>query len=102
MSETNYNDLVKKVAQLARIDISESEVPEFAKNFQKILSYIDRLSTVNVEGVEPMSHVHGSVNVLREDKAQESLSVESLKAIAPATSGRFIKVPLIIDQNTEH
>lgn len=98
----DYKGLVKKVALLARIEISDAEVPEFARNFENILSYIDRLSNVDVAGVEPMSHVHGSTNVFREDVPEQSLSVETLKSIAPSTSGRFIKVPLIIDQNTEH
>lgn len=98
----DYKELVKKVASLARIDIKEGEVPEFAKNLENILSYIDRLSEVDVTGVEPMSHVHGATNVFREDTLEPSLSVETLKSIAPSTSGRFIKVPLIIDQNTEH
>ena len=87
-----------KVAKLASLEVSDAEADAVTEKLNAILGYINRLQAVNVEGVEPMSHVHGSTNVFREDKLLPSLPVKELLAIAPASSGRFIKVPIVIEE----
>ena len=90
-------DEVKKLAQLARLEISDQQVLKVAPKLSSILDYINQLKEVNVEGIEPMSHVHGVSNVMRPDENKESLAIEELKQIAPEMNGRFIKVPLVVE-----
>ena len=91
-------DEALKVAKLACLTVSNEEADRATEKLNSILGYVGRLDEVNVEGVEPMSHVHGSTNVFREDVVTPSLPVKELLAITPASSGRFIKVPIVIDE----
>ncbi len=87
-----------KVAKLANLRVTDQEADQVTEKLNSILGYVGRLDAVNVEGVEPMSHVHGSTNVFRKDIIEPSLPVQDLLAITPASSGRFIKVPIVIDE----
>lgn len=90
-------DEVKKLAQLAKLEISNQEITKVSSKLSSILEYINQLKEVDVSGIEPMSHVHGITNVMRQDEAKDSLDVEELKKIAPEMNGRFIKVPLVVE-----
>lgn len=90
-------DEVKKLAQLARLEISDQGVAKVASKLSSILDYINQLKEVDVSGIEPMSHVHGVTNVMRADENKDSLSIEDLKKMAPEMNGRFIKVPLVVE-----
>ena len=90
-------DDVKKLAQLARLEISGQATTKVASKLSSILEYINQLKEVDVSGIEPMSHVHGVTNVMRVDETKESLSIEELKQMAPEMNGRFIKVPLVVE-----
>ena len=89
---------VRKLAHLARLEINEAEVAATAEKLGSILSYVKQLDSVNVDGIEPMAHVHGVTNVFRDDKALPSMDVETALQNAPDKSGRFIRVPIIIEQ----
>lgn len=101
MAETKKlsRDEALKVAKLACLSVTTEEADKVTEKLNAILGYVDRLQSVNVEGVEPMSHVHGSFNVFREDALHPSLPVKDLLNITPASSGRYIKVPIVIDEN---
>jgi len=67
---TLTRDDVLKLAQLARIDLSEDEVAEFAGKFSEILAYVEKLHAAQVNGLEPTSQVTGLTNVMRDDEIQ--------------------------------
>lgn len=71
------------------------------ENLNSILGYVQRLETVDVKEVAPMSHVHGSTNVFRADEVTAPMPVEEALQNAPDSLGRFIRVPIIIGQPTE-
>lgn len=58
---------VKKTARLARLELSEEEISKITPEFQKIISFIDQMSELDVDGVEPMARPYDSQNVVRED-----------------------------------
>lgn len=93
-------DDVSKLAHLARLHLDPSEVSAVAEKLGSILTYVKKLDAVNVDGVEAMSHVHGVENVFRQDVAEPSMSIEDALLNAPGKSGRFIKVPIIIEQES--
>jgi len=95
-------ELLLKIAKLAHISVPESETTEFMNNLSSIFGYMEKLESVNVANVEPMSHVLGATNVLRADEVTPSLPVEEALQNAPDSSGRFIRVPIIIDSGVEH
>ena len=92
-------DEVKKIARLAYLNVEDSEVKKLASQLNAIFGYIQKLEKLDVHDVAPMSHVHGAINVFREDAVEPSLPVEDALKIAPDSSGRFIRVPIIIEQS---
>ena len=88
---------VMKIAGLAHLYVNETELPEYAEKLGRILDYVKQLQSVDVSGITPMSHVHGSTNVFREDEIQPSMEVKCLTQNAPDMNGRFIRVPIIVE-----
>jgi aspartyl-tRNA(Asn)/glutamyl-tRNA(Gln) amidotransferase subunit C len=89
---------VQKVAKLARLDLSEAEIEEFAGQLNAIIGYVERMNTLNTEGVEPLAHCLPVSNVFREDIIKESLGTEKTLANAPQQDGQFFKVPKILEE----
>jgi aspartyl-tRNA(Asn)/glutamyl-tRNA(Gln) amidotransferase subunit C len=91
---------VLKIADLARLHFSEEELDDFTAQFQHILDYIEQLRQVNVEDVEPTSHVSLGLDfekhVLREDEVRSSLPVEESLANAPDPGSDHFRVPKVI------
>ena len=89
---------VLKIAELARLHFTEAELEEFTAQFERILEYVEKLKEVNVEGVEPTSHVSmGSVEQhLREDQVQPSLPAEEALSNAPDPGNGHFRVPKVL------
>ena len=99
MSNTNNidKDVVKNVALLARLSMSESDTEVFREQLGAILGYIDQLNEVDVEGVTPTTHVLPSMkNVFREDIPHKCLPNEEVIANAPDSDKNFFKVPKVV------
>lgn len=61
-------DDVLKLAQLARLDLTDDEVAEFARELTEILHYVEQLQSVDVSGLQPTNQVTGLTNVMRADE----------------------------------
>jgi aspartyl-tRNA(Asn)/glutamyl-tRNA(Gln) amidotransferase subunit C len=93
MSGIDENE-VKHLAQLARIQLSDEEVPQLQKDLSRILEYVDALKQVNTDGLPEIAQVTGIKNSLRADEPTPA-SEEERQAIlknAPATEGGYFKV----------
>jgi len=88
---------ITHVARLARLKISEDEVAEYTPQLETILSYIDTLNELDVEGIEPSAHAKPVFAEPREDIAGTSMAVESLEQNAPAFAQEQIKVPRVVE-----
>ena len=93
-------DEVLKIAALAKLHFSETELEEFTTQFKRILDYVEKLKEVNVEGIPPTSHVSQVAElegqIIREDRVQESLGSGDALANAPdAREGQF-RVPKVL------
>ncbi|MFH1856413.1 MAG: Asp-tRNA(Asn)/Glu-tRNA(Gln) amidotransferase subunit GatC [Candidatus Omnitrophota bacterium] len=87
---------VKYVAKLAKIELTEEQTGKFQKQFENILSYVDKLKEIDTGNVPPLSHAVSLKNVFREDKAKASLEIEETFSNAPQRKGNFFKVPKVI------
>jgi aspartyl-tRNA(Asn)/glutamyl-tRNA(Gln) amidotransferase subunit C len=94
-------DQVRKVARLARLDLSDADLAVFTKQLTAILGYMDQLKGLNTEGVEPLAHPLPVQNVFRPDELSPSLPVDEALANAPARSGDFFAVPAVLDPADE-
>lgn len=90
------SDDVLKIAALANLSVGEEESRVLAGDLAAVLAYVEKLKEIDVTSVEPMSHVHGAVNVFREDVVQPPMDTEEGLKNAPDKSGRFIRVPIIV------
>ncbi len=87
---------VKKIADLARIELTDAEVEKLKKQFADILEHVREIDGVNIEGVEPACHPFNLKNVFREDAVVPPAGQKTL-SIAPAFDRGMIKVPQIIE-----
>lgn len=84
---------VLHVAKLARLGLSEEEVETMAGELSGILEHVDRIAELDLEGVEPTTHVVALENVLRADEPRESLSRDAALAQAPDPLDGAFRVP---------
>ncbi|MDA3811082.1 MAG: Asp-tRNA(Asn)/Glu-tRNA(Gln) amidotransferase subunit GatC [Spirochaetaceae bacterium] len=86
-----------KVAQLARLELSDEEKEEFSKQLSDVMDYVEKIKSLDTDSVEPTDHIAGLKNIFREDVPKESLDREKLSEIAPEFGkGHFI-VPKVIE-----
>lgn len=91
-------DNVLKLAALARIDLTETEVEQFAAEFGVILEYVEQLQAVDVQDLAPTSQVTGLVNVTRPDVVEDyGYLVADLQKNVPRTEHGQIKVNRMIE-----
>lgn len=76
-------DQVLHVARLARLDLGEDEVARMAEELSNVLDHIEKIRELDLEGVQPTSHVIDVVNALRADDPEPSLPREVILAAAP-------------------
>ncbi|HAH96940.1 MAG TPA: Asp-tRNA(Asn)/Glu-tRNA(Gln) amidotransferase GatCAB subunit C [Firmicutes bacterium] len=84
------------LATLARLNLKPEECAKFQEQIEDILAYVDKLSQLNVDGVEPMTTALPMINVFRDDTPHETLSRDEAMRNAPDKEGAFFKVPRII------
>ena len=87
---------VEHIAHLARLTLTEEEITLYSKQLNDILKYIDKLNELDIDQIEPMSHVLDIINVMREDKHLPSLSREEVMANAPDHDNKHFKVPRVL------
>ncbi len=92
--------LVKHIAKLANIPISESESKNLSEAFEETLQVVDQLQQVDTKGVETTHQVTGLKNVLREDVVieEEMFSQEEALANANNTHQGYFVVPKILEK----
>jgi aspartyl-tRNA(Asn)/glutamyl-tRNA(Gln) amidotransferase subunit C len=86
---------VRKVADLARLEMSEADVATMARQLSAIVAYINQLQTINTDGVEPLAHALDLHDVFRADEPAPSLSADEALANAPARKDNFYSVPAV-------
>ena len=87
---------MRKVAQLARLELSDEAVELYAGQLSSILGHIANLETLDVKGVEPMAHPLPVTNRLGADVPVEPLPVEVVLQNAPEREADYIAVPKVL------
>ena len=87
------DELVTYLEALGRIRLPEESRAKAQSDLQEILQYIDTLSELDTEGIEPMSHALPLTNGMREDEVQPSVPTEEALANAPARKDNCFQVP---------
>ena len=88
---------VRRVAQLARIEIDENEAEGTLGQLNGIFSLIEQMQAVDTRGVEPMAHAQDLSQRLRADEVTETDRRESYQAVAPEVEDGLYLVPQVIE-----
>ena len=86
-------DQVLHVARLSRLQLTEDELERMPGELSKILEHVEKMDELDLDGVEPTSHVVDLVNVLREDVPRPSLPRDRALAGAPDVADGGFRVP---------
>lgn len=90
-------DEVKHIADLSKLELSDSELSSMRGHLQKMLGYFETLDSVDVSDVPPTAHILSAVNVLRDDVVAPSMENSELLKNAPeADDGAYI-VPRVVE-----
>ena len=95
MSVDKY--VVKKIARLARIHVSEEKSELLSADLDNILNWIEQLEEVNTDGVEPLSSVNEHVLAWRKDTVTDGEITQKVLKNAPEKAGEFFVVPKVIE-----
>ena len=88
---------IEKLAELARIEISDATVEEVTQSISDVLALVDQLQAADTDNVEPMAHPQDAVQRLRADQVTESNQREQFQQLAPAADKGLYLVPKVIE-----
>lgn len=88
---------VRRIAHLARIKVSEAEVPHLQGELNAILAFVEELAGVDVAGVEPMTSVLPMAMKKREDQVSDGAIPDEIVANAPVSDDHFFVVPKVVE-----
>ncbi|MEE8359312.1 MAG: Asp-tRNA(Asn)/Glu-tRNA(Gln) amidotransferase subunit GatC [Candidatus Omnitrophota bacterium] len=88
---------VEYIANLARIRLNGKDIKSFSGQLDDVISYIEKLNSVDTKDTPPTTHPLPITNIFREDEVRESLSVEKVLANAPEKRDTSFKVPKVVE-----
>ena len=88
---------VKQIAHLARIEINENDIEDYAKDLSGILDLIAQMNELNTDEVLPMAHPMDQSQRLRDDQVTETDQRDQFQAIAPQVENGLYLVPKVIE-----
>ena len=97
MSKITAED-VRKVAQLARLDLPEEKIATYTGQLERIREYVAHLEAVDTEGIPATTRAVEVVNVTRDDRIEPTPVREQLLDLAPQREGDFFRVPRILGE----
>ena len=88
---------VRRIAHLARIAVTDDEVPHLQRELNAMLAVVEELGSVDVEGVEPMTSVIPMKMVWRADEVTDHAGAAAIVANAPTSEDQYFVVPKVIE-----
>ncbi|UCE88442.1 MAG: Asp-tRNA(Asn)/Glu-tRNA(Gln) amidotransferase subunit GatC [Pseudomonadota bacterium] len=88
---------VERIAHLARLSISDADIPGYASNLSKILELVEQMNAVDTTGVTPMAHPLDATQRLRNDAVTESDQSAKFQNDAPSVENGLYLVPKVIE-----
>ncbi|GAB1447493.1 MAG: Asp-tRNA(Asn)/Glu-tRNA(Gln) amidotransferase subunit GatC [Bacteroidetes bacterium] len=92
------DETIDRLSDLAKLDFEGEEKEAIKKDLNRILTYFEKLNTVDTEGVEPLIFMSDNVNLLREDEAHVSITKADALKNAPSKDSDYFRVPKFMDK----
>jgi aspartyl-tRNA(Asn)/glutamyl-tRNA(Gln) amidotransferase subunit C len=90
------NKLISDLSQLAKLDFDEKSSLNMQEDLKKIIGFIEKLSEINTDTVEPLIYLSEELNILRDDDKIKNLSQERALQNAPVKDSDYILVPKVL------
>jgi len=90
-------ETLRKIAHLARLEFNQEEEQSMMESLTEILTWVEKLSELDTEGVTPLTNMTNEINSWREDATKSDITREQALANAPAKDDQFFKVPKVIE-----
>lgn len=90
-------DQIRRIADLARLELAEAEVAAMQHELNGILALVDQMGAVDTAGIEPMSHPQAAMQRLRDDRVTEADQRAAFQAIAPQVEDGLYLVPKVVE-----
>ena len=90
------NELVDRLAELAKLEFEDQAKEGLKKDLQKIVDLVEKLKEVNVDGIEPLIYMTDEKNVLRKDVVKDTVTKEEALLNAPQRDSDYFKVPKVL------
>lgn len=94
------DELVQHIAHLARLEFEGDELNEIKEDMSKIIGFMDKLSELDTEDVEPLIFMTDKVNVLREDKPERTLTSEDALRNAPKKDSDYFRISKVLNKKS--
>jgi aspartyl-tRNA(Asn)/glutamyl-tRNA(Gln) amidotransferase subunit C len=88
---------IEYLTKLARMELNSEEKLSLEKDLESIIGYMNILSSINTDDIEPMEHILGLSNVTREDVVVPSYDRDLLLSCAPKSEDGFYNVPIAVE-----
>ena len=90
------DELIDKLATLARLEFDAEEKQEIKKDLTRILNFVEKINELDLENVEPLIFMSSEVNIMREDEVKKEISKDEALMNAPKHDSDYFKVPKVI------
>ena len=90
------NKLIQDLSRLAKLKFDEQAAEKMKGDLDKIIGFVNKLSEIDTEGVEPLIYLSEEVNVLRVDEIKHEISQENALKNAPQKDSDYFKVPTVL------
>jgi aspartyl-tRNA(Asn)/glutamyl-tRNA(Gln) amidotransferase subunit C len=91
-------EIVDHIAHLARLEFEGAKKEAIRQDLENIISFMDKLSEVDTEGVEPLIFMTEEYNKLRDDEAVESITQDEALKNAPKKDSDYFRIPKVLDK----
>ena len=90
------NQLIEDLARLAKLKFDKQAIEKMKADLESILGFVDKLSEIDTEGVDPLIYLSEELNVLRSDEIGEEITQEDALKNAPEKDSDYFKVPTVL------
>ena len=94
------DELVQHIAHLARLEFKGDELNEIKDDMSKIIGFMDKLSELDTEDVEPLIFMTDKVNVLRDDRPERTLTSEDALRNAPKKDSDYFRISKVLNKKS--
>ena len=94
------DELVQHIAHLSRLEFEGDELNEIKGDMSKIIGFMDKLSELDTEDVEPLIFMTDKVNVFREDKPERTLTSEDALRNAPKKDSDYFRISKVLNKKS--